>query len=112
MRVISKGCGFDDQTKEWTVWMTKPKDLDLPDKTLYHNGRECKFQNVTNKKGVAMFVVRGTLPPGVTNLNSFFIQARKDLQTYIENKKKHKLKPGEEPNMFAGIHPHWVKNKS
>lgn len=109
MRILNKGCTFDDQTKEWAVWMNKPKDLSLPNRTLYYHGSECKFQNYKNKKGVDMLFIRGKLPANVTNLEGFLIQARADLQKYVEDKKKKQLKPGEKPNMFAGIHPYWAK---
>lgn len=112
MRTITRGCGFDDETKEWAIWMNKPNGLSLPDRTLYYHGTECKFQNYTNKKGIAMFVLRGKLTGNVTNINSFFIQMRADFQKYIEDKKKKMGRPGQQKVHIPPMHPYWVKDKS
>lgn len=88
MQQLDKGCGFDRETGEWVIWMTKPKDLSLPNKTLYYHGGECKLYNYRNKKGVDMFVLRGQMPPTVRDVKGYLIQMRKDLTSYVEKKKK------------------------
>lgn len=88
MRTITRGCAFDDETKVWAVWMTKPNGLSIPDRPLYHNTGTYKLNNVINKKGIPMLVLRGKLPPMTRDLNGFLIQMRADLTNYINRKKK------------------------
>lgn len=88
MRILLRGCTFDDSTKEWAVWMNKPNGLSISDRPLYHSTGEYRLENVTNRKGVPMLVVRGKLPPMTRDLNGFLIQMRTDFTRYINQKKK------------------------
>lgn len=91
MRTITRGCTFDDQTKEWAIWMNTPSGLSIPDRPLYNpllGDTPCQLKNVKNRNGIPMLVIRGKLPPNVKDLNGFFIRMRSDFTTYINSKKK------------------------
>lgn len=91
MRTITRGCTFDDQSKEWAIWMNKPNGLSIPDRPLYNpllGDDKCFLKNVVNRNGIPMLVIKGKLPPNVRDLNGFLIQMRADFTRYINSKKK------------------------
>lgn len=110
MRTILRGCTFDDETREWAIWMNKPNSLTIPDRELYNKllgNDKCYLKNVTNKKGIPMLVIKGKLPPMVRDLNSFLIQMRADFTKYVNSKKEKQTLPNKGP--LPQMKPYWVK---
>lgn len=91
MKIQVRGCTFDSDTGIWSIWMNKPKGLNVEDKKLYNRfNQECYLKNVKNKKGIEMLVLRGKFVGA--QLNSFLIVMREDLTTYINKLKKAETK--------------------
>lgn len=91
MRTIERGCTYDDDTRDWAIWMNKPKGLEIEDKVLYNRlvgTSKCYLRNVINRKGIPMLVLKGTLEYPVRDLNGLFIQLRTDFTKYIRSQQK------------------------